>query len=265
MVRSRTVLITSFAVGIASVFGAPVHDDNLSFRIPGAVDPNSSMNFGKFGRPVLSEGVQVKGAQHSPASYEGGRGETVLHPRGLSAADKVKFIENKKASLSVADYWLFRRIELSTKMGPLHPDQIKQLDEVYQKVGGQQGSSGGEGSVGTDSGLQSITDESIRKKIEYVQRNWEKLTDQQKTRFNTNLDFLKNNPENTSVLSTFDIYVNLVQKKPRAVKERSVLTFNPIQRRDGHPLTRQTAEVGLPLNDDLHSMEYPRTYEHDLD
>ncbi|KAJ3742396.1 hypothetical protein DFH05DRAFT_1461505 [Lentinula detonsa] len=213
MVHSRTLLITSFAVGIASVFGAPVHDDNLSFRIPGAVDPNSSMNFGKFGRPVLSEGV--KGAQHSPASYEGGRGETVLHARGLSAADKVKFIENKKASLSAADYWLFRRIELSMKMGTLPPDQIKQLDEVYQKVGGQQGSSGGEGSVGTDSGLQSITDESIRKKIEYVQRNWKKLTEEQKTRFNTNVDFLKSHPENTSILSTFDIYVNLVKPKPR--------------------------------------------------
>ncbi|KAJ3800550.1 hypothetical protein GGU11DRAFT_772947 [Lentinula aff. detonsa] len=264
MVRSRTLLITSFAVGIASVFGAPVHDDNLSFQIPDAVDPNSSMNFGKSERQILSEGVQIKGAQHSPASYEGGRRKTVLHSRGLSAADKVEFIKNKQKSLSDAEYLLFQRIQLAMKKGTLHPDQIKQLDEVFQKVGGQQGSSGGEGSVGTDSGLQSITDESIRKKIEYVQRNWEKLTDQQKTRFNTNLDFLKKYPENTSVLSTFDIYVNLVQKKPRAVKERSVPTFNPIQRRDGHPLTRQTAE-GLPVKDDLHSMEYPRTYEHDLD
>ncbi|KAJ3981062.1 hypothetical protein F5890DRAFT_1537834 [Lentinula detonsa] len=224
MVRSRTVLITSFAVGIASVFGAPVHDENLSLRIPGAVDPNSSMNFGKFGHQILSEGVQVKGAQHSTAGYEGGGGETDLHSRGLRTADKVEFIENRINSLSSAEKLQFKRIQLAVKMGPLNSDRRKQLDQIFETVGGptrtaigQQGSTGGEGSVVTDSGLQGITDESTREKIEFVQRpqNWKKLTEEQKTRFNTNVDFLKSHPENTSILSTFDIYVNLVKPKPR--------------------------------------------------
>ncbi|KAJ3995837.1 hypothetical protein F5050DRAFT_225242 [Lentinula boryana] len=256
MVRSRTVLITSFAVGIASVFGAPVHDDNLSLRIHGVVDPNSSMNFGKFGRQILSEGVQVKGAQR----YEGGGGETDLHSRGLSAADKVKFIRDRKKSLSAPQYLQFQRIDLAMKIGTLNSDQTRELDHVFKAIEGrtqttinQQGSTGGEGSVVTDSGLQGITDESTRKKIEFVQRpqNWKKLTEAQKTRFNTNVDFLKRYPENTSILSTFDIYVNLVKKKPQAVKERSVFTFNPIQRHDGHAPARQTAE-GLPVKDDMH-------------